>query len=72
MRGSRSGSHPTWSSSNTCRKNRPTQPDIPISYILRHEGVWATTADDIAEYYLVDYYDQVKSWIAERKVRLAG
>jgi hypothetical protein len=24
-------------------------------------------ADDIAEYYLTNYYDGVKSWIAERK-----
>jgi hypothetical protein len=40
-----------------------------LGYILGHDGVWATTADDIAEYYLANYYDQVKSWIAERKVR---
>ena len=41
-----------------------------LSYILGHDGVWATTADDIAEYYLANYYDQVKAWIAERKARL--
>jgi hypothetical protein len=28
--------------------------------------VWTTTADDIAEYYLANYYDQVSSWIAAR------
>ena len=37
-----------------------------LRYILGHDGVWATTADDIAEYYLANYYDQAKSWIAER------
>ena len=40
-------------------------------YILGHDGVWATTADDIAEYYIANYYDQVTSWIAERKARPA-
>jgi hypothetical protein len=43
-----------------------------LRYILGHDGVWATTADDIAEYYLTNYYDQVKSWIAERKARVLG
>ena len=42
-----------------------------LSYILGHDGIWATTADDIAEYYLANYYDQVKSWIAERKAQTA-
>jgi hypothetical protein len=36
-------------------------------YILGHDGVWNTTADDIAEYYIANYYDQVSSWIAEHK-----
>jgi hypothetical protein len=31
--------------------------------------VWATTADDIAEYYLANYYNQVKAWIAERNAQ---
>jgi hypothetical protein len=26
--------------------------------------VWLTTADDIAEYYIANYYDQVPAWIA--------
>lgn len=29
-----------------------------FGYILGHEDVWATTADEIAEYYLANYYDQ--------------
>ena len=32
--------------------------DNILSYILGHEGVWQTTADDIAEYYITNYYDQ--------------
>jgi peptidoglycan/xylan/chitin deacetylase (PgdA/CDA1 family) len=27
-----------------------------LDYILSHQGVWATTADDIADYYLDHYY----------------
>jgi len=30
---------------------------------------WNTTADDIAEYYIAHCYDQVSSWIAERKAQ---
>jgi allantoinase len=41
--------------------------DQALQYILGHEGVWNTTADDIAEYYIANYYDQVAAWIAERK-----
>ena len=41
-----------------------------LRYILAHDVVWATTAVDIAEYYLANYYDKVKSWIADRKARL--
>ena len=43
-----------------------------LRYILAHDGVWATTAVDIAEYYLANDYDQVKAWIAERKTRVLG
>ena len=28
-----------------------------LHYIMSHDGVWQTTADDIAEYYLANYYD---------------
>jgi hypothetical protein len=28
-----------------------------------------TTADDIAEYHIADYYDQVSSWITARKAQ---
>ena len=38
-----------------------------LRYILGHNSVWNTTADDIAEYYIANYYDQVSSWIVEHK-----
>ena len=32
--------------------------DEIVGYILSHEGVWATTADEIAEYYIAHCYNQ--------------
>ena len=32
--------------------------DEALGYIMSHEGVWQTTADEIAEYYIAHYYDQ--------------
>ena len=32
--------------------------DQTLSYIMSHEGVWQTTADEIAEYYIANYYDR--------------
>jgi hypothetical protein len=37
---------------------------------MRKDGS-AAERSDITEYHLANYYDQVKSWIAERKTRLA-
>ena len=54
---------------NIGRPNAAKHLDEALRYILGHDGVWATTADDIAEYYLANYYDQVKSWIAERRIQ---
>jgi allantoinase len=54
---------------NIGRPNAAKHVDEALRYILGHDGVWTTTADDIAEYYLANYYDQVKSWITERKDR---
>jgi peptidoglycan/xylan/chitin deacetylase (PgdA/CDA1 family) len=31
--------------------------DEALGYILSHDGVWATTADKIAEHYLEHNYD---------------
>ena len=55
---------------NIGRPNAAKHLDEALRHILGHDGVWATTADDIAEYYLANYYDQVKSWIAERNARV--
>ena len=43
--------------------------DEALRYILGHDGVWNTTADDIAEYYIANYYDKVVHWIAEQKAK---
>ena len=32
--------------------------DEALGYIMSHEGVWQTTADEIAEYYIANYYDE--------------
>jgi peptidoglycan/xylan/chitin deacetylase (PgdA/CDA1 family) len=42
-----------------------------LEYILGHADVWVTTADEIAEYYIENYYDRVAGWINERN-RLAS
>ena len=31
--------------------------DEILKYIMSHDGVWQTTADEIAEYYIANYYD---------------
>ena len=38
-----------------------------MRYILGHDGIWNTTADDIAEHYIANHYDEVMHWIAEQK-----
>jgi hypothetical protein len=58
-----SRSHPH----NIGRPNAAKHLDEALRYILGHDSVWNTTADDIAEYYIANYYDQVSSWIAEHK-----
>ena len=32
--------------------------DEVLQYIMSHDGVWQTTADEIAEYYIAHYYDE--------------
>ena len=34
------------------------------AYILSPQGVWQTTADDIADYFMADYYDGVMAYLA--------
>ncbi len=35
--------------------------DEVLGYMLSHEGVWQTTADEMAEYYMANYYDSMVS-----------
>ena len=32
--------------------------DDMLGYIMSHDGVWQTTADEIADYYIANYYDE--------------
>ena len=43
--------------------------DQALDYILSHDGVWATTAEDIAQYYMTHYYDAVHSHVAAMKAQ---
>ena len=39
-----------------------------LAYIMSHDGVWQTTADEIAEYYIANCYDAVVAHTQEYKV----
>ena len=39
--------------------------DEVFSYIMSHEGVWQTTADDIADYYIANHYDEAVTHAAQ-------
>ncbi len=39
--------------------------DQTLDYIMSHDGVWQTTADEIAEYYIAHYYDEAVAHAAE-------
>jgi peptidoglycan/xylan/chitin deacetylase (PgdA/CDA1 family) len=38
-----------------------------LDYVMSHDGVWQTTADDIAEYYIEHYYDETVAHMARLK-----
>jgi peptidoglycan/xylan/chitin deacetylase (PgdA/CDA1 family) len=52
----------------TGRPHRSKYLDEVLSYIMGHEGVWQTTTDEIAEYYLANYYDQAMAHAAKVNV----
>jgi allantoinase len=56
--------HPCW----TGQPHRIRYLDEALTYILGHDGVWLTTAEEIAEYYYAHYYErmveQVAAWNA--------
>ncbi len=39
--------------------------DEILGYIMSHEGVWQTTADEIAEHYIANHYDEVVAHAAQ-------
>ena len=47
--------HPCW----TGQPHRVRALGSVLDYILRHDGVWQTTADEIAEHFLANHYDVV-------------
>jgi peptidoglycan/xylan/chitin deacetylase (PgdA/CDA1 family) len=55
--------HPYWIG----KAHRAKYLDAALKYIKSHDQVWYTTADDIAEYYIKNYYDQVVAFIAQQK-----
>jgi allantoinase len=52
----------------TGRPHRSKYLDEVLSYIMGHEGVWQTTTDEIAAYYLANYYDQAMAHAAKVNV----
>ena len=55
--------HPHWIGN----PNRAKYLDEALGYILAHDGVWQTTADDIADYYIANHYDEVLAYVEEQK-----
>ncbi len=51
----------------TFKPHRAKYLDDALRYIKSHDKVWYTTADDIAEYYMKNYYDQVVTHIGQQK-----
>ena len=47
--------HPCWAG----QPHRVRALGSVLDYILRHDGVWQTTADEIAEHFLANHYDVV-------------
>ncbi len=52
--------------------HRIKQLDELLGYIGSHEGVWHTTADDIAEFYIASYYDQALAHAAQLGAKTRG
>jgi peptidoglycan/xylan/chitin deacetylase (PgdA/CDA1 family) len=46
--------------------------DEALSYVLSHDGVWRTTGDEIAEFYLENYYDETIRATESHRRRWAG
>ena len=55
--------HPFWIG----QPHRIKYLDDALGYIMSHDGVWQTTADEIAEYYIANYYDQVVAHVEQQR-----
>lgn len=55
--------HPYWIG----KAHRVKYLDEAFKYIKSHDRVWYTTADEIAEYYLKNYYDNVVAHLSQQK-----
>jgi len=55
--------HPFWIG----QPNRIKYLDEALTYVLSHDGVWKTTADDIAEHYMANCYDEVTAHLQARR-----
>jgi hypothetical protein len=55
--------HPYWIG----KGHRAKYLDEALRYVKSHDRVWYTTADDIAEYYLKNYYDKVVAYVEQQK-----
>jgi hypothetical protein len=53
--------HPCW----TGQPHRIQYFDKVLDYIMSRDGVWQTTADEIAEYFMENYYDVVSAHTAK-------
>ena len=36
-----------------------------LGYMMSHDGVWQATADEIADYYMDNYYDTMVNYVDE-------
>ncbi len=55
--------HPYWIGA----PHRAKYLDQVLEYILSRDGVWKTTGDEIAEYYMANYYDVVQEYLQQRR-----
>ena len=40
--------------------------DEALAYVTSHEDVWIATGEEIAEYYMANYYDDMKTYLKQR------
>ena len=60
--------HPAW----VGQAHRAKYLDEALGYILGHDGVWAATGDEIADYYVAHYYDQMLEHLKESGITPKG